>query len=130
MFRLPDDLIKLIHNDRPKSAASATDDAMRGLEEQLGVRLLHRTTRSVAPTEAGQQLLQRLAPMLRELDDMLIAVGSDAEGPVGRVRIKPLRRVHAGGTLLRRCALSLRNCALRSALRGTDQRPMLCARFR
>ena len=66
---------------------SSLSHAIRGLEEQLGVRLLHRTTRSVAPTEAGQQLLQRLAPMLRELDDLLAAVGGDTDGPVGRVRI-------------------------------------------
>jgi DNA-binding transcriptional LysR family regulator len=66
---------------------SSLSHAMRGLEEQLGVRLLHRTTRSVAPTEARQLLVQRLAPMLHELDDMLATVGGDTDGPVGRLRI-------------------------------------------
>jgi DNA-binding transcriptional LysR family regulator len=41
---------------------SAISHAMRALEEQLGVRLLTRTTRSVVPTEAGEQLLARLRP--------------------------------------------------------------------
>lgn len=66
---------------------SSLSHALRGLEQQLGVRLLHRTTRSVAPTEAGQQLLQRLAPMLNELDQMLAAVSSGTDGPVGQLRI-------------------------------------------
>ncbi|XXT96055.1 LysR family transcriptional regulator [Sorangium sp. So ce834] len=43
-------------------SASAVSEAVRRLEEQLGVRLLHRTTRSVAPTEAGARLLDRLVP--------------------------------------------------------------------
>ena len=41
---------------------SAVSHAIRGLEESLGVRLLSRTTRNVAPTEAGQELLVRLRP--------------------------------------------------------------------
>ena len=43
---------------------SALSHAIRGLEEQVGVRLLARTTRSVAPTEAGEQLLDELRPAL------------------------------------------------------------------
>ena len=66
---------------------SSLSHALRGLEQQLGVRLLHRTTRSVAPTEAGQQLLQRLTPMLRDLDDMLTAVSGGTDGPAGQLRI-------------------------------------------
>ena len=66
---------------------SSLSHALRGLEQQLGVRLLHRTTRSVAPTEAGRQLLQRLGPTLRELDDMRAAVGGGADDPVGQLRI-------------------------------------------
>jgi len=60
---------------------------MRGLEEQLGARLLNRTTRSVAPTELGERLLMRLAPVLRDLDDALQVV-AQAQGVVqGTLRI-------------------------------------------
>ena len=69
---------------------SSLSHALRGLEQQLGARLLHRTTRSVAPTEAGRQLLQRLAPMLRELDEMLAAVSGDADSPAGQLRINAI----------------------------------------
>ncbi|AHE53261.1 LysR family transcriptional regulator [Sphingomonas sanxanigenens] len=59
---------------------SALSHSVRALETRLGARLLHRTTRSVAPTEAGEALLARLVPALRDLDEMLDAVGqSDAE---------------------------------------------------
>ena len=69
---------------------SSLSHALRGLESELGVRLLHRTTRSVAPTQVGTRLLARLAPMLRELDDMLAAVRDGAEGPAGTLRINAL----------------------------------------
>jgi DNA-binding transcriptional LysR family regulator len=48
---------------------SAMSHAVRGLEEDVGVRLLSRTTRSVAPTEAGEQLLVRLRPALTDVQD-------------------------------------------------------------
>src|SRR5213594_2187865 len=47
--------------------ASALSHAIRGLEEKIGVRLLARTTRSVAPTDAGEQLVARLRPALGEI---------------------------------------------------------------
>src|SRR6266851_2576965 len=50
---------------------SAMSHAIRGLEEDTGVRLLSRTTRSVAPTEAGEQLLARLRPALTDVQDAL-----------------------------------------------------------
>jgi DNA-binding transcriptional LysR family regulator len=50
---------------------SAISHAIRGLEEGLGVCLLSRTTRSVAPTEAGQELLLRLRPALTDIEDAL-----------------------------------------------------------
>jgi len=59
---------------RPKRLAvspSAMSHAIRGLEETLGVRLLTRTTRSVAPAEAGEQLLARLRPALTDVRDAL-----------------------------------------------------------
>src|SRR3546814_49359 len=56
------------------ASASAVSEAVRRLETQLGVRLLHRTTRSVVPTEAGQRLLERLAPALGEVEAALDVV--------------------------------------------------------
>lgn len=49
------------------ASASTLSEAVRRLETSLGVRLLHRTTRSVTPTEAGARLLERLAPALGEV---------------------------------------------------------------
>ncbi len=49
------------------TSASSASEAVRRLEGELGVRLLHRTTRSVAPTEAGARLLERLGPALAEI---------------------------------------------------------------
>ena len=66
---------------------SSLSHAVRGLEQDLDVRLLHRTTRSVAPTDAGARLLSRLAPTLRDLDDILAAVSGGGEGPAGVLRI-------------------------------------------
>ena len=66
---------------------SALSHALRGLEARLGVRLLNRTTRSVSPTEAGQRLLARLSPTLRELDDALDEINSFRDSPVGTLRL-------------------------------------------
>jgi DNA-binding transcriptional LysR family regulator len=52
-------------------SASGLSEAVRRLEARLGVRLLHRTTRSVAPTEAGAMLLDRLRPALGEVEAAL-----------------------------------------------------------
>lgn len=68
-------------------SASAMSQAMRSLEERLGVRLLNRTTRSVAPTEAGAQLLQRLGPALAEVAEAVDGVNSFRSKPRGTVRI-------------------------------------------
>src|SRR5919112_6597553 len=66
---------------------SAVSHAMRALEERLGVRLLARTTRSVAPTEAGEQLLARLGPALTEVRDALGQITGLRDTPAGRVRL-------------------------------------------
>src|SRR4051812_36538105 len=66
---------------------SAMSHAVRGLEEDLGVRLLSRTTRSVAPTEAGERLLTRLRPALNEVQDVLDELSGLRDKPVGRVRL-------------------------------------------
>ncbi|NZA26471.1 LysR family transcriptional regulator [Luteimonas sp. SJ-92] len=66
---------------------SSLSHALKALERRLGVRLLHRTTRSVALTEAGEQLLQRLGPLLQELEDLLDTVSHGQDELVGTLRI-------------------------------------------
>ncbi len=66
---------------------SALSHSMRGLEERMGIRLLTRTTRSVAPTEAGLQLLQRMAPHFAEIDQELENITALRDKPAGTVRI-------------------------------------------
>ncbi|WAJ38687.1 LysR family transcriptional regulator [Pseudomonas sp. GOM7] len=66
---------------------SSVSHALKGLERRLGVRLLHRTTRSVALTQAGEQLLQHLTPLLRDLDAALDAVSHGPEELAGTLRI-------------------------------------------
>ncbi|MDM9644891.1 LysR family transcriptional regulator [Rhizobium sp. S163] len=68
-------------------SASSLSDSLRRLEERLGVRLLNRTTRSVTPTEAGQRLLERLAPALGEVASALGQLDSFREGPSGTLRL-------------------------------------------
>lgn len=66
---------------------SALSHTMRSLEERLGVRLLTRTTRSVAPTEAGERLLRTLGPRFDEIDAELAALSDLREKPAGTIRI-------------------------------------------
>jgi len=66
---------------------SAMSHAMRGLEEEMGVRLLSRTTRSVAPTEAGEQLLTRLRPALADIQEAVGQLSGLRDKPAGRVRL-------------------------------------------
>lgn len=66
---------------------SALSHAIRGLEERLCVRLLARTTRSVAPTEAGEQLIARLRPALDEVSGALDQLAGVRGRPAGRVRL-------------------------------------------
>ncbi len=69
------------------SSASGLSEAVRRLETELGVRLLHRTTRSVVPTEAGQRLLDRLGPALNEVHAALDVVNSFRSRPAGTLRL-------------------------------------------
>ena len=66
---------------------SALSHTMRELEARLGVRLLMRTTRSVAPTEAGERLLQSVGPRVEEIEAELAAVSELREKPAGTIRI-------------------------------------------
>lgn len=66
---------------------SALSHTMRELEARLGVRLLSRTTRSVAPTEAGVRLLDTLGPRFDEIEAELAAISELREKPAGTIRI-------------------------------------------
>src|SRR3954470_11493926 len=66
---------------------SALSRTMRGLEARLGVRLLTRTTRSVAPTEAGERLLRSVGPRFDEIETELAALSTLREKPAGTIRI-------------------------------------------
>jgi DNA-binding transcriptional LysR family regulator len=68
-------------------SASSLSIAVRRLETKLGLRLLNRTTRSVAPTEAGQRLLERLAPLFSEMEAALDVLNGFRERPVGTLRL-------------------------------------------
>lgn len=68
-------------------SSSALSHAMRGLESRLGVRLLNRTTRSVAPTDAGERLQRTVGPHLEEIAAELGALGELRTKPAGSIRI-------------------------------------------
>ncbi|MCJ2123388.1 LysR family transcriptional regulator [Methylobacterium sp. J-077] len=69
------------------ASASSLSEAVRRLETRLGVRLLNRTTRSVAPTEAGARLLERLGPALGEVEAALDVVNGFRDRPAGPLRL-------------------------------------------
>ena len=66
---------------------SALSHTIRALEERLGLRLLTRTTRSVAPTEVGERLLRTVGPRLDEIDAELISLTALRDKPAGTIRI-------------------------------------------
>lgn len=68
-------------------SASSLSEAVRRLETRLGVRLLHRTTRSVAPTEAGRALVERLVPAMNEMAAALDAVNGFRDRPAGTLKL-------------------------------------------
>lgn len=68
-------------------STSGLSHAIRRLEEQIGVRLLTRTTRSVSPTDAGEQLLAHLRPALGDIEAVLTNLAGRQSRPVGRVRL-------------------------------------------
>lgn len=73
--------------DELNLSPSTLSHMIRVLEARLGVRLLHRTTRSVSPTEAGERLVSRLQPVLRDLGLALTEVDEFRHSPSGRLRI-------------------------------------------
>ena len=89
---------------------SALSHTIRGLEEQLGLRLLTRTTRSVSPTEAGERLLHTIGPRFEEIESELAALSELREKPAGTIRSDrlccrndPLAETHEVPAALSRC---------------------------
>jgi DNA-binding transcriptional LysR family regulator len=66
---------------------SALSQTIRSLETRLGVRLLTRTTRSIAPTAAGERLLQTIAPRFEEIESALASLNELRDKPAGTIRI-------------------------------------------
>jgi DNA-binding transcriptional LysR family regulator len=98
MARPPiDDLVAFLAVARERSftraaaqlgvSQSALSHTIRALEERLGVRLLTRTTRSVAPTEAGERLVRTVGPRLEEIDAELAALTELRDRPAGSIRL-------------------------------------------
>lgn len=77
---------------------SALSQIVRRLEDRLGLRLLARTTRSVAPTPAGERLVRKLSPLLREIDSDLAELSEFRDTPTGNIRITSVE--HAAKTIL------------------------------
>ena len=76
-------------------SASGLSDAVRRLEARVGLRLLNRTTRSVAPTEAGARLLERLKPALDEVGAALQGIDELRDRPAGLLRLNvPVSAAH------------------------------------
>jgi DNA-binding transcriptional LysR family regulator len=92
-----DDLLAFVAVGRERSftkaaarlgvSQSALSHTIRELEARLGVRLLTRTTRSVAPTDAGERLLRNIGPRFEEIDAELAAIGELREKPAGTIRL-------------------------------------------
>ncbi|HJW03069.1 MAG TPA: LysR family transcriptional regulator [Azospira sp.] len=103
-----DDLLAFITVARARSftkaaaqlgvSQSALSHTIRGLEARLGLRLLTRTTRSVAPTDAGERLFQTIAPRFEEIEVELSSLSELRDKPAGTIRITTAE--HAANTVL------------------------------
>lgn len=79
-------------------AQSALSQIVRRIEGRLGLRLLTRTTRNVAPTDAGERLIATLGPMLHDLDAAVASLGDLRDRPSGTIRITTVE--HAAKTII------------------------------
>ncbi len=86
---------------------SALSHTLRTLEQRLDIKLLHRTTRSVSPTEAGERLYQTVAPRFDDIEAELAALSELRDKPAGTVRITASE--HAAGLIWPKLAVMLRN---------------------
>ena len=85
---------------RLNMSTSGLSHAVRRLEEQIGVRLLTRTTRSVSPTDAGEQLLAQLRPALSDIRGVLTTLSGLQSTPIGTdtAVVSAARREDRGGS--------------------------------
>lgn len=83
---------------RLSTSQSSLSHTIRRLEERMGVRLLTRTTRNVAPTEAGEQLANTLRPAFNDIEMRLNSIAAQRQKPAGNIRITSSR--HATETIL------------------------------
>jgi DNA-binding transcriptional LysR family regulator len=87
------------------TSQSSLSHMIRRMEERMGVRLLTRTTRSVAPTEAGEQLVATLRPAFNDIQTRLDSMSALRQKPAGNVRITSSR--HATETILMPAVMQL-----------------------
>ncbi len=80
------------------TSQSSLSHTVRRLEERMGVRLLRRTTRSVSPTDAGEQLLETLRPAFSDIRSRIDALSAMRQRPGGTIRITSSR--HAAETIM------------------------------
>jgi DNA-binding transcriptional LysR family regulator len=112
-------------------STSAVSHSIRALEERLGVRLLARTTRTVAPTEAGQRLLEQLRPALGGIEAALTEVGRLREKPAGTIRLiaPPLAVAMAVSPKLAKFARDYPDVVLDITTEDDSRRDLIAARF-
>jgi len=112
-------------------STSAVSHSIRALEERLGVRLLARTTRTVAPTDAGQRLLEQLRPALGEIEAALTEVGRLREKPAGTIRLiaPPLAVAMAVSPKLAKFTRDYPDVVLDITTEDDSRRDLIAARF-
>ena len=112
-------------------STSAVSHSIRALEERLGVRLLARTTRTVAPTDAGQHLLEQLRPALGEIEAALTEVGRLREKPAGTIRLiaPPLAVAMAVSPKLAKFTRDYPDVVLDITTEDDSRRDLIAARF-
>src|SRR3954464_11471046 len=76
-----------IAGERLGVSASAVSQALRKLEERIGAPLVHRTTRSVSLSEAGERLYASVRPALADVEEAIAAVADSGDSPRGNLRI-------------------------------------------
>jgi DNA-binding transcriptional LysR family regulator len=112
-------------------STSAVSHSIRVLEERLGVRLLARTTRTVAPTDAGERLLAQLRPALDEIEAALTEVGRLREKPAGTIRLlaPPLAVAMTVSPKLAKFARDYPDVVLDITTEDDSRRDLIAARF-